>query len=77
DMDAYQSVIQKSYGDGNVEITKDNIKYLPMAAIAAAKDHKSDGMHESFRVLLDHALTDLQQGNITREEYYDIYTLAS
>ncbi|MFJ6413340.1 hypothetical protein CHI12_06520 [Terribacillus saccharophilus] len=77
DMNAYNNVIQQSYGNGNIEITEDNIEHLPMAAIAAAKDHKSDGMHESFRVLLDHALTDLQQGNITREEYYDIYTLAS
>ncbi|MFP7170722.1 T7SS effector LXG polymorphic toxin [Terribacillus halophilus] len=77
DMNAYQSVIQQSYGDGNIEITEENIEYLPMAAITSAKNDFLNGMHESFRVLLNHAHKDLQQGNITRQEYFEIYTLAS
>lgn len=72
DMNAYNNVIQQSYG--NIEITEDNIEYLPMAAIAAATKNAEKGMDESSTVILGHAYKDLEQGKITRKKYLDILT---
>ena len=72
DMNAYNNVIQQSYGNGNIEITEDNIEYLPMAAIAVETKRAEEGMEEGLSVILDHAFQDLNQGNITRKDYYAI-----
>jgi hypothetical protein len=76
-MDSYQSVIQKSYGNGSIEITEENIQYLPMAAIAAARKDAEKGMDEGFQVILDHAYRDLEQGEISRDEYFSIFLTAT
>ncbi|MFP7476925.1 ribonuclease YeeF family protein [Terribacillus saccharophilus] len=77
DIDAYKNVIQQSYGNGNIEITEDNIEYLPMAAIAAATKRAEKGMDEGALAILQHAYKSLQQGDISRKEYNDILITAS
>ncbi|MFP7253907.1 LXG domain-containing protein [Terribacillus goriensis] len=77
DMNAYNNVIQQSYGNGNIEITEDNIEYLPMAAIAAATKRAEKGMDEGTRNILQHAYKDLEQGKITKKEYNAILSTAT
>ncbi|MFP7492923.1 LXG domain-containing protein [Terribacillus saccharophilus] len=75
-IDAYNNVIQQSYGNGNVEITEENVEYLPMSAIAAATKRAEEGMDEGISVLVSHAQKDLREGNISRKEYYGILSMA-
>ncbi|PAF18964.1 LXG domain-containing protein [Terribacillus saccharophilus] len=77
DMNAYNNVIQQSYGNGNIEITEDNIEYLPMAAIAAATKNAEKGMDEGPLTIVQHAYNSLEKGEITRKEYNDILSTAS
>ncbi|SDC36415.1 LXG domain of WXG superfamily protein [Terribacillus halophilus] len=77
DMNAYNNVIQQSYGNGNVEITEENIEYLPMAAIASATKNAEKGMDEGPLTILQHAYKSLVKGEITRKEYNDILSTAS
>ncbi len=67
-MDTYQNVIQQSYGNGSIEITEQNIQYLPMAAIAAARKDAEKGLDKGIRVIISHAYRDLEKGNITRKD---------
>lgn len=75
DINAYNNVIQQSYG--NIEITEDNIEYLPMAAIAAATKNAEKGMDEGLQVILNHAYSDLAAGNISKDKYYVIMSTLS
>ncbi|WP_366248094.1 LXG domain-containing protein [Terribacillus aidingensis] len=77
DMNAYINVIQQSYGNGNIEITEDNIEYLPMAAIAAATKNAEKGMDEGPLTIVQNAYKSLEKGEITRKEYNDILSTAS
>ncbi|WP_102707838.1 LXG domain-containing protein [Terribacillus saccharophilus] len=77
DMNAYNNVIQQSYGNGNIEITEDNIEYLPMAAIAAATKNAEKGMDEGTRGILQHAYVSLEQGEISKKKYNAILFTAS
>lgn len=75
DINAYNNVIQQSYG--NIEITEDNIEYLPMAAIAATTKNAEKGMDEGLQVILNHAYSDLAAGNISKDKYYVIMSTLS
>ncbi|PAD34278.1 LXG domain-containing protein [Terribacillus saccharophilus] len=77
DMNAYNNIIQQNYGNGNIEITEDNIEYLPMAAIAAATEKAEKGMDEGSLTILQHAYKSLQQGGISRKEYNAILSTAT
>ncbi len=77
DMNAYNNVIQQGYGNGNIEITEDNIEYLPMAAIAAATKNAEKGMEEGPLTIVQKAYKSLEKGEVTRKEYNDILSTAS
>jgi hypothetical protein len=79
DIDAYQNVIQKSYGNknGDIEVTEENVEHLPMAAIAAATKKAEKGMDEGPLTILQHAYKSLEKGDITRKEYNAILSTAT
>jgi predicted ribonuclease toxin of YeeF-YezG toxin-antitoxin module len=79
DIDAYQSVIHKSYGNknGDIEVTEENVEHLPMAAIAAARRKAEKGMDEGIKVLMNQAYKDLEQGKITPKKYHAILSTAN
>jgi hypothetical protein len=79
DMDSYQSVIHKNYGNknGDIEVTEENVEHLPMAVIAAATKKAEKGMDEGPLTILQHAYKSLEKGDITREEYSAILSTAT
>ena len=70
----YQKVIEQNYEKGNIVINADNIHDLPLQTIAKANSDGLDGLDENFQVILNKAYEDLEQGNITRETYYSIFS---